>query len=572
MDGNTENQSSRLYVVCSNCGYEADCSENDKEIICPSCGETIPAEQIVAARRNLQNSNPEFVMEQQKLIRYSGKASRVIVPKTVNEISPRAFAGCESLQEVSFPDMINRIPQSAFEGCVNLQKVTLPENLYRIDANAFKGCTGLKEIQLPASIRIIEDGAFSGVNSLNYRTLFKNNAHYGTALKIEDAQLAKQYQTVLKAKGKTDEKPKRKIPAFVYAIAAAVLLIGGFFIKKEMDFSAQIKLAESYVRSGSYEKGISAYERALEIKNQDRDAQSAMKQAYKSWGDSLLADGRYEEAIEKYSYNQDLLNYAVDAYLEWADSYAETSDFDGAVKILEKGKENLSYQSYAESNRINDMIEDLEYKAVLKEKLLAIAQNVDDENFEAGLKQLDELNNDSSQIDHLLYGHSPFIIDVEQGAYSKIGIRYAFTSGYSIYYGDYSGTTRQGEGYYLYRWDDSKESNSFEYCFGKWENDKPNGKQSIYKWSYTGSKLERNDVYTINVIDGLYDGEMVKVNKITGVTFKGEFNDGIVKVLGEETDSDGKTYKVILYSSDKSHYSFYTDESSYDRKHFIFGF
>ena len=413
----------KIYWTCDECGNENSFTGDDTEVICSSCGSRIASAQLTRVREELENTNvpagfenssslinmeeiatiakPEFVMEQQKLIRYNGTASRVLVPSAVNEISPSAFAGCESLQEVSFPDMINRIPQSAFEGCVNLQKVTLPENLYRIDTNAFKGCTGLKEIQLPASVRIIEDGAFSGVNSLNYETLFKNNVQYGSALNIADAQLAKQYQTVLKTKGKTDEKPKRKIPSYLYAIATVILLIGVIFIKMENDFSRQIQLAESDVRFGFYELGISEYEAAMRIKNHDERARIGIDQAYKSWGDSLLADGRHEEAIDKYSqilsgreyienaylkWGDDLrvqgryeeaiekyfcdgnslnwhsLQYVEETYLEWADIFVEKSDFEHATKILEKGKETLSYYSY-ESDEIDDRIADLKYKA-----------------------------------------------------------------------------------------------------------------------------------------------------------------------------------------------------------------
>ena len=60
-------------------------------------------------------------------------------------------------------------------------------------------------------------------------------------------------------------------------------------------------------------------------------------------------------------------------------------------------------------------------------------------------------------------------------------------------------------------------------------------------------------------------------NDLSGNTYTGEYNDGIVKVLGTE-EADGRSVKVIYYTADKKAFSYFTNDSSYESKHTIYGF
>lgn len=79
---------------------------------------------------------------------------KVTFLKYVNLIKKRAFAMCESLNEIemSFVRVINK---GAFLGCRSLKKIDLPDGLTTIAADAFNYCTGLTEITIPESVKTI---------------------------------------------------------------------------------------------------------------------------------------------------------------------------------------------------------------------------------------------------------------------------------------------------------------------------------------------------------------------------------------------------------------------------------
>lgn len=621
MDRIDDNQKDRLYVVCSNCGYEAVLNENEKEIICPSCGsritvtqqakgkETIPEEHTEVKTDDRQSDDSQekpysdFVMEDRKLVHYRGKESHVTVPGLVNQIGPAAFAGCKQIQTVYLPDSVNVIPERAFEGCDGLEHVKLPENLYKIGASAFKGCEKLKDLELPASVKVIESGAFSGVNNLNYKNLFIKPIQYGTTLSIADQQLESKFQNAVKAQRKEREKPKNMKRGLVFAIAAVILLVLGSAIKRNNDFSNQMKLADSYLQDGSYEKAIEAYHDALDIKQSHDEVTKGLNTVYVKWGDSLLADHQYEEAIEKYNYLPDsheyidevykqwgdtlksngnyaeaVLKYGQmisgelhleETYTEWADSYASKSDYEEAVKVLEEGRQLLSENSYS-TYELDDEIEEMEFKAELKSKLVAIAKKIKSQKIEDALNAVDELNGDYQNIYQNLNGQFPFIVSVENAEYGDIGIHCPYSDTFSIYHGEYSGSSREGEGYYLYRYKEPENIKDYEYTFGQWKNDKPNGKQSRRKWFYENGKLTYDVRLTSNVTDGVFDGDVEWKDYISGGTYYGKFDDGYFVVLNTEI-YNGDTYYNVLRAKDGTNLS-YVNGKGLDGRWCIFDF
>jgi hypothetical protein len=95
--------------------------------------------------------------------------------------------------------------------------------------------------------------------------------------------------------------------------------------------------------------------------------------------------------------------------------------------------------------------------------------------------------------------------------------------------------------------------------------------QSTYYWQYSNGSLVRDETETINTIDGVYDGECTRVNNLDGVTYKGEYIDGVVQVQGTE-QVDGQSVRVIYYTADKTGFSYYTNDSAYESKHSIYDF
>lgn len=108
------------------------------------------------------------------------KMEKVIIPKTVTEISARAFLNCTALKEVYFIDItdddstpvndlakLNLIREDAFEGCSELTTVDLTNvKVITVGARAFAGCEKLEKIRHMEKIGIADVNAFKGCISL----------------------------------------------------------------------------------------------------------------------------------------------------------------------------------------------------------------------------------------------------------------------------------------------------------------------------------------------------------------------------------------------------------------------
>lgn len=96
----------------------------------------------------------------------------IVVPKTVQKISSKAFKG-KSITSIVLPDDINIIPQGAFMNCRCLKSVVLPKNCTKICSSAFKNCMDLKSINIPNNVNSIGPDAF--LSCISLETVILNN-------------------------------------------------------------------------------------------------------------------------------------------------------------------------------------------------------------------------------------------------------------------------------------------------------------------------------------------------------------------------------------------------------------
>ena len=82
------------------------------------------------------------------------------VSDMVKYIGPKAFFGCNRLQQVVIPENVLRIHGSAFQDCDSLTEVKLSEGLQYIGSSAFDDCDALLKIQVPDSVVTITSKAF----------------------------------------------------------------------------------------------------------------------------------------------------------------------------------------------------------------------------------------------------------------------------------------------------------------------------------------------------------------------------------------------------------------------------
>lgn len=79
----------------------------------------------------------------------------------VSHIGEGGFHCNRKIKSVVLPKSLLNISEKAFEQCENLTKIVFNENLKSIERDAFYRCTGLTQITLPSSIKYISYDAFS---------------------------------------------------------------------------------------------------------------------------------------------------------------------------------------------------------------------------------------------------------------------------------------------------------------------------------------------------------------------------------------------------------------------------
>ena len=134
----------------------------------------------------------------------------VVIPNGVTSLSPNAFAGSDSLTEVTVPTSTSSIPSGVFEGITSLTAINViepnsdfssdlgvlfnddksilltypagrevadyivPVSVTTIAAYSFTNSTNLESIRIPGSVKVIEDSAFNHATSIE-RVVFVEN-------------------------------------------------------------------------------------------------------------------------------------------------------------------------------------------------------------------------------------------------------------------------------------------------------------------------------------------------------------------------------------------------------------
>lgn len=123
-------------------------------------------------------SNNGFMMDGDKLVKYTGTATSVSVPNGVKTIGAEAFADNTSLSYITFPNSLLYIESGAFSGCRYLNRIILPEGVRSIGNGAFADCENLSSVTLPASLTQMGTSVFAGCDDLKTIAIEKNNPNF----------------------------------------------------------------------------------------------------------------------------------------------------------------------------------------------------------------------------------------------------------------------------------------------------------------------------------------------------------------------------------------------------------
>ena len=128
----------------------------------------------------VDNTENDWLIENDMLIRYAGKEKKIIIPDTVRIIGHKAFADNRHIETVAFSESVTAIEDEAFLHCTNLRTVTLCSSVKETGNKTFDGCYKLKKVVIPEGVEKIGTASFRECLSLTDITLPKGLKKIGS--------------------------------------------------------------------------------------------------------------------------------------------------------------------------------------------------------------------------------------------------------------------------------------------------------------------------------------------------------------------------------------------------------
>ena len=85
-------------------------------------------------------SNPNFDIEENRVMHYLGKDKVVVVPEGIEELESSSFWDNQFIEEVVLPDSLTNMGGDTFYNCKNLKRINIPRNVSLMGNNPFAGC------------------------------------------------------------------------------------------------------------------------------------------------------------------------------------------------------------------------------------------------------------------------------------------------------------------------------------------------------------------------------------------------------------------------------------------------
>ena len=394
---------------------------------------------------------------------------------------------------------------------------------------------------------------------------------------------------------KSIRKKNKSLIAIIVGIIFLIVVLIGIAIYNTPDNrkSRYLDLGTRYLEEQNYEQAVVAFEKVITIDERCIEAYSGGIEAYIAIGDStglmvlydkalavleelsetelvehmdsvtiiyLSVEQIYSEDLEKIinilrtgydrtKHNSDIEERLIENYLMLASSYIdavsnnETVSVDDAVAAYEKAISLLT-EGYAvtgnqrlktERDKIQTMYQKFlewnNYVRVVESVLVQIAHYCLDEDYDQVFEvmQSEEFAEVLERINELEQVHR---ISTEYGEIGIYQVDSEVYGNYMIYYGEYEGEKRQGQGVWLGYYD-----NNNYMAKGNWQTDLPQGEFVVREWR---SDLAEDVTYRVirgNVDEGLWNGSVEwNFERQTGIVdvFPVSFDKGHWNVIGQD--------------------------------------
>ena len=324
----------------------------------------------------------------------------------------------------------------------------------------------------------------------------------------------------------------------------------------------QLQLGQKYLMEMKYDEAIAAFEKVISLEPKEFRGYEGLMTAYveterKEDAERVVSDGlAVADTIGEWGED---LRAAFLYFVDYAVTYFQGEGQDDVVVALLERRLQLE-----ESDETYRLLIGLYGKTEQLEKLYQLLGEYDGENEEI-LKDKEDLAFAETFVQELtdlcaaadidslvsIMGGEDYarLVDL----ISRLENPTFFVTGntglgiYSkrLYYGDYEGNTRSGNGLWVYMPD-----SSYYYSKGMWKDDKPNGYQEFvaHTW-YNEGRLDSGaySVYRGNVADGLWDGAVELSEVFDGNVehhYVLTFDKGNWEVLYTDTESERDPYVV----------------------------
>lgn len=303
---------------------------------------------------------------------------------------------------------------------------------------------------------------------------------------------------------------------YIFVVCIMCIFLTACSGRLELQIREQLDLGTQYLSEGQYEEAIVAFQKVITLEPKQVEAHKGLGQAYQYCGEAVE-----EDIVEKRDY---------------FDQAAEEYEI-----VLEQNSGDTDVQEWLEKVRnqieeLDQQIEAQKQEELVREEYADLLANISDLFVSEDYEQIYELMQGEEYVE-LSKNLQADLIFLQEG---NIGLGF-YESG--IYYGEYEGRTRQGEGVWMCNGLAMAHEGLIYVAQGTWEQDLPDGEFTeayMYTWG-----TDRRDG---RVIGGVWDGSAIEEYTNpdgSKETYQVSFTNGKIDILRTYVGDDGITYYVF---------------------------